>query len=408
MAESIPPWGPVPGPSHRNSRTVPRWMDPNDVHGEVRFLVLKAAANSKLPQNPFIIAKSIDQIAGRIDGASPTDGGKTVLLKVRSQQQFDKLLQLKKLIDDTPVTVEPHPTKNTCQCVVSCREVAELDESDICQALQEQQVVKVYRFTRKVNEKTVPTNTMVLTFKGTVPPTHVWFGYLRVPTRPYYPRPMQCFLCGRFGHTKAKCPNPPICQNCGESTIHPDCPNQPHCINCQGNHPTNNRSCPAYQQEQSVTRIRVDMGISHSEAVKVFRSQLNIVTQSKVQQRLINDNTTSIDHNRKIMELEKQITDLIQQNIELQTKIREIESKKNIPSDDSDTTLTDSNSEASMDTADNSQPLCSTPKRGRGTESPENISPVRITKNRRPSNQSDSDFEIPRYGNQSTKLSNHR
>ncbi|XP_055590381.1 uncharacterized protein LOC129742505 [Uranotaenia lowii] len=408
MAESIPPWGPLPGPSNRNSRTLPRWMDPNDVHGEVRFLILKPGDKFKLPQNPFIIAKSIDQIAGRIDGASPTDGGKAVLLKVRSQQQFDKLLQLKKLIDDTPVSVVPHPTKNTCQCVVSCREVADLTENEICQALEDQNVVKVYRFTRKINEKTTPTNTMVLTFSGTVPPTHVWFGYLRVPTRPYYPRPMQCFTCGRFGHTKGKCSNTPICQNCGENNIHADCPKDPHCNNCRGDHSTTNRLCPAYQQEQSIIRIRVDLGISHSEAAKEFHSRKNSAIISKVQQRIANTNSSPQEDNNKIFELEKQIANLVKKNIELLARIWELETKKKIQSDESDTTLTDSNSEASMDTADDSQPLSSTPKRGRGTESPEKTSPVRMNKTRRPSTQSDSDFEIPRYGNQPIKLPNRR
>ncbi|XP_055605214.1 uncharacterized protein LOC129753418 [Uranotaenia lowii] len=376
MAESFPPWGGLPGPSHKNSRTIPSWMDPDNLHGQVQFLVLKPTNQTKLPQNPFVIAKSIDRIAGRIDGASPTDGGKSILLAVRSQKQSDQLLQLKELIDGTPVNVELHPTRNTSQCVVSCREVADLKDTEICQALEDQDVVKVYRFTRKVEGKTLPTNTMVLTFKGTVPPTHVWFGYLRVPTRPYYPRPMQCFACGRFGHTKTKCPNNPICPNCGDNTLHPECPNPSYCVNCQGNHCTSNRICPAYQHKQNIVRIRVDMGIPHSDAVKEYRSRLNSASHSRVQQRLLNPLPSAQD-NDKIKALEKKTADLLEQNAQLLAKITAIENSQN---DDSDTTLTDTNSEASMDTTDDSPIRNSTPKRGRGTESPGNISPARQTK----------------------------
>ncbi|XP_055590405.1 uncharacterized protein LOC129742522 [Uranotaenia lowii] len=397
MAESFPPWGAPPVPPNRYSRTLPRWMDPSDLYGEVQFLVLKPAKDHQLPKNPFTISKSIDQSVGRIDGASPFDGGKSILLRVRSQQQCEKLLQLRNLIDGTPITVEPHPTKNTCQSVVSCQDVAGLSDADICEALQDQKVVKVYRFTRKDNGKSIPTNTMVLTFSGTVPPTHVWFGYLRVSTRPYYPRPMQCFQCGRFGHTKAKCPNPAICQNCGEATIHPSCSNLPHCINCLGNHQTTARTCPAYQQEQSIVRIRVDMGISHAEARKEFRSRLNTATQSNVQQRLINAHSTSHNTASKIQELEQQIAELIKKNIELQAQISQMDTEKKNTCDDSDSTLTDASSEASMDTTDISQQLSSTPKRGRGHESPDQTSPVRKMKPKNPSTQTIHVLATPRY-----------
>ncbi|XP_055591528.1 uncharacterized protein LOC129743517 [Uranotaenia lowii] len=223
---------------------------------------------------------------------------------------------------------------------------------------------------------------MVLTIRGTVPPNHVWFGYLRVATRPYYPRPMQCFLCGKFGHTKVRCPNQPICPTCGESEIHQTCPNPAHCVNCQGDHPTVNRECPNFQHEQNIIRLRVDLGISHPDAVKQYRSRLNAATNSKLQLRLDNAKSTTPAEETRIKLLEKQIAILLEKNAQLQARILEIE-KRNNTSEDSDTTLTDTNSEASMDIEDHSPSVNSTPKRGRGSESPDQTSPVRNTKTRK-------------------------
>ncbi|XP_055590039.1 uncharacterized protein LOC129742202 [Uranotaenia lowii] len=350
MAEAFSPWGDPAGPSSRNSRTLPSWLDPMDKHGEVQYLNLKAANDQKLTSNPFIISKSIDQIAGRIEGVSPP----------------------MELIDGTPVFVESHPTKNTCQSVVSCREVADLKEEDICEALQDQKVVKVYRFTRKIEGKTTPTNTLVLTFSGTVPPTHVWFGYLRVATRPYYPRPMQCLLCGKFGHTKSRCPNQPICPNCGGIDIHKNCPNPPHCNNCLGPHPTTSRSCSKYLEEQSIIRIRIDRGLTHSEAIKEYKSRIN--SQSNLQARI--NNIASTENNLQIKTLEKQIAELLKTNQELQAKIAKLENQICRDTDDSDSTLTDTNSNTSMDTTDDPPSNTSTPKRGRGIDSPESVSPI--------------------------------
>ncbi|XP_055604662.1 regulating synaptic membrane exocytosis protein 1 [Uranotaenia lowii] len=126
-------------------------MDPEGMHGDVQFLVLKAAENNKLPVNPFIVSKSIDRAVGRIDGANPINDGEAYLLKIRSPNQANKLQNLSELIDGTKINIACHPTLNTCQRVVSCREVIDLSDQEIQENLADQGVTKVYRFIKKVD-----------------------------------------------------------------------------------------------------------------------------------------------------------------------------------------------------------------------------------------------------------------
>ncbi|XP_055605029.1 uncharacterized protein LOC129753256 [Uranotaenia lowii] len=394
MAESVPPWGSLPGPPRNsNQRSLPIWMDPQRIHGDVQFLLMKPAnANTKLPSNPFIIAKSIDAAAGRIDGANAIDAGKNYLLRVRNPKQSEKLQQLNKLIDGTPVTVQIHPTLNTCQCVVTCREVSDLSDDDLAKALEDEGVIKAYRFVKKFQGKSFPSDSIVLTIRGTAPPTHIRFGYLRIATRPYYSRPMLCQNCGNFGHTKAKCTNETICQVCGESPSHTDCTNQPHCNNCGGPHPTTNRSCPINKQEQEIIRIRTDLGISHSEATRQFKSRMEAAKNSTLQLRLNKAQSIPDDKDRKIQQLErqiaelgkinsqetifkleKQVTELIEQNSKLVARIMAMKKEQNpvVDEEDDDDTLTETCSNPLMDTSFEINNPHTTPKRGRTNTPPD-------------------------------------
>ncbi|XP_055584731.1 uncharacterized protein LOC129737594 [Uranotaenia lowii] len=258
MGDPPPAWGlSAVRPKSRNARTVPEWLDPRGKHEEIIFLRLKPNSPSKLPKNPFIISTSVEQLVGKIEGVNPIDGGSNFLLKVRNPTQAAKLMKLIRLTDGTPFTIEQHPTLDSCHCVVTCNSVDGLSDEKLQKSLADQGVTNV--FLRKTGQKTTPTNSMVLTLQGSVLPPYIYFGFHRVATRPYYPRPLMCYRCERFGHSKNRCPNTPICINCGESSPHDESTNPPHCANCGGNHSAMNRSCPLFKQEQSIVRLKVDI-----------------------------------------------------------------------------------------------------------------------------------------------------
>lgn len=172
------------------------FMDAEQQHGELMLLRLRGVDGRPLPSAPFLIRKSIQAYLGSsIDGAFPEAGGSSYALKVRNRKAFQKLLEFKKLSDDTPVEVIEHPVLNMVRCVVTCRDVVEMPEDELKEELAEQGVIEVRRITRKEGDKRVNTPTLILSFRGTCFPQSVYFGFVHVRPRPYYPSPMQCFNC---------------------------------------------------------------------------------------------------------------------------------------------------------------------------------------------------------------------
>nr|XP_029723039.1 uncharacterized protein LOC115263799 [Aedes albopictus] len=257
-------------------RRQPEWMDP--INGELSILVMKPTTNSTLPDDPFIIRMSIEDAVGAIEDARPEARGARYVLKVRQKRQIEKLLKLRKLVDDTAITIEFHETLNIRKCTVTCHSGKHLSDSVLTSRLGSQRVIDVRRFTRrdpKDKKKFVPTNTMVLTFQGTTVPEYIYFGYEKVATRPYYPSPLQCSKCHRFRHTRKYCTEAALCADCSSEHVDEStpCSADPLCINCSGPHSSRSRDCPVKISETKIVKIKVDQDVTYTEARKIHESR---------------------------------------------------------------------------------------------------------------------------------------
>lgn len=278
-----PPWN--SGTSRRIDgsqvgRTFPAYFDHNDEMGELMILRLQGVNGHPLPTAPFMIRKSIHRfLNGKIESAFKEGGGRTYALKTRSKAQFAKLQQMTKLDDGTAVQVIEHPIHNSVRCMVYCRDVVDYTTTELEEELAEQAITKVHRITKRVGDGKQNTPLLVCTVRGTVRPDHINFGYVRCSTRPYYPSPMQCFNCWAFGHTKIRCKSASsICGTC--SGAHPiaenrKCTEPVFCSKCNNSsHALASRSCPAYQSEDRVQRIRVDQDCSYPEAKRILQAEM--------------------------------------------------------------------------------------------------------------------------------------
>lgn len=101
--ESTMGWPPIQNGNNLNPnrRTLQTWMDPKNEHGQVEILQLKATQGGKLPNNPFIISKTIENTVGKIAAAHTEGKGERYVLKVRNHAHFEKLQTVTKLIDGT-------------------------------------------------------------------------------------------------------------------------------------------------------------------------------------------------------------------------------------------------------------------------------------------------------------------
>lgn len=276
-----PPWGDYPplsqdqGDSYHAGPTLPGFMDRDGFYGELRFLRIQGIDGRPLPEAPFMIRKSVHKSAGgKIEGAFPESGGKTYALKVRQLTFYQRLLDMKKLNDGTPIEVIEHPGFNQTRCVVSCREVVNVDVNVLLEEMQEQGVKEIRRILRRAGGKQINTPTLIVTTRGTVRPEFLDFGFIRCRTRPYYPSPMQCFSCWAFGHTRSRCNSSPICGRCAQNHAfepeHP-CIAAKYCKKCESSdHGVGDRSCPEYIKEGDIQRIRVDSNLSYAAARRKY------------------------------------------------------------------------------------------------------------------------------------------
>lgn len=268
------PGGGAPPSTALNDRTLPEWLDNKGEHGPVTVLLMVPAhREGKLPKNPFLIAKSVKEQVGSISAAY-RDKDDHLVIKVRCAKKAAKLLLMKELIDGTKVMVTEHARLNQAKCITTCHTVEDLSEEELTEELADQGVIGVHRLGRKGSKSA----TMAITFRGTVVPKEVFFGFDRCATRPYKQNPMQCFRCFDYGHTKARCSaEQERCRNCSRAhTIEKDgdgktiCTAAANCLHCNGAHSPTSRTCPKYAEEEQINEIRTKEDKSAREARRLF------------------------------------------------------------------------------------------------------------------------------------------
>lgn len=142
------PWGPGGGLGKTGNRVLgdytgallPEFMDREGTAGQLQYLKMEAVTGA-MPQDPFLLRLSVEKaIGGPIFGAFKENKGLSYVLKVRSQQQVDRLLRMNQLQDSTPVRITEHPRLNQRQCVVTNHDTTGLADDYLLQQLSTQGV----------------------------------------------------------------------------------------------------------------------------------------------------------------------------------------------------------------------------------------------------------------------------
>lgn len=138
-------------------------------------------------------------------------------------------------------------------------------------------ILKARRLNRKVVEegKTawVPTQSVVVTFRGQVLPTKVFLYYTSLPVEIYLFPTIQCLSCCRFGHTKAQCRSKPKCFRCGDEHSADSClitEQDSVCMHCSGRHFATNKNCPEQVRQKSIKAFMAHNIVSYEEAASHF------------------------------------------------------------------------------------------------------------------------------------------
>ncbi|XP_069360898.1 uncharacterized protein [Maniola hyperantus] len=139
------------------------------------------------------------------------------------------------------------------------------------------EVVKARRLNRKVltdNTTTwVPTQSVVLTFRGQMLPSKVYSYHTSLPVDTYKLPTIQCLNCCRFGHTKTICRSKPRCYKCTQPHTGDSCEADKEsatCLYCSGKHFSTDKACPEFSRQQSIKTVMSQDNISYMEAASQF------------------------------------------------------------------------------------------------------------------------------------------
>nr|XP_019531437.2 uncharacterized protein LOC109403150 [Aedes albopictus] len=319
-----PPKGPPDNPPgyHGCGRT-PEWMRQKDDMGQTAVLVLRCKIDDdgtttkrevRLPE-PFIIGSSVQVAIGekeaRSVAASREGRGSRYLLRTSSRTIVDKLTKLTELIDGTQIEIFLHPTLNTVQGLVFEPDSIDTDEKVIEKNLRSEGVQAVRRIKKRVNGKLQNTPLLVLSFSGTVLPSYVFFGLLRISVKQYYPSPMLCFKCGMYGHSQKMCQQPGICLRCSQPLHVADgeqCNNTPYCFHCKNGHSVKSRDCAKFKEEDKIVHLKVDQGISYTEARRRYNDDNKRETIARIIQDQLKQEIATKD--QLIASLQQQVATL--------------------------------------------------------------------------------------------------
>src|SRR5215469_10227362 len=229
--------------AHSNNSTR---INPNNLPECTRFMYIQPQDDnvSLKKYNPFGIKKSLEVIAdGSIKSARFCRSG-SLLVETHNFEQSKKIFHAKSLINNSlPIKVTVAHNFNTSQGTIFAPELEDLTDEEILQELAPQQVQAVRRILKGKNK--LPTHIIILTFGRAEIPENLFCGYIFHKLRPYYPAPLRCYICQRFGHRGKFCKNQPSCGFCSESHQTLDCQHQSDakCTNCNGKHPSYSREC---------------------------------------------------------------------------------------------------------------------------------------------------------------------
>ncbi|GFW87095.1 uncharacterized protein TNCV_5124491 [Trichonephila clavipes] len=222
--------------------------------------------------SPFAIQKTLIGIGGEPKSVKRLRFG-DLLIETISDLQTKSFL-LAKTFFNSPVTVSPHKTLNSCRGVISEPDLLSTPDVEILKGFSDQVVIQVRRITIKKDSNIIPTKHIILTFNKPKLPTTVKAGYLKCKIHPYIPNPLRCFKCQRFGHSQTACRGQLTCSRCASvGHASSDCFLEPRCDNCSQPHFADSKLCPKWKIEKEIQTIKTNRNISYIEARKFITPQ---------------------------------------------------------------------------------------------------------------------------------------
>ncbi|GFX25599.1 uncharacterized protein TNCV_3124351 [Trichonephila clavipes] len=244
-------------------------------------------------KSPFAIQKALIGIGGEPKSVKRLRSG-DLLIETTSALQTKSFLLAKSFLN-SPVTVFPHKSLNSCRGVISEPDLLGTSDSEILEGFSGQGVTQVRRITIKKDSTIIPTKHLILTFTSPTLPQTIKAGYLNCKIRPYIPNPLRCFKCQRFGHSQTACRGQLTCSRCASvGHASSDCTLEQKCVNCSQPHSADSKLCPKWKIEKEIQTIKTNRNISYIEARKFITPQPS-QTYAQVAKSITVNNSSQTD-----------------------------------------------------------------------------------------------------------------
>ena len=293
----------------------PIWFECSDVEGKNHI------ATMKFRDAMLTVNKLIPDVIN----CKYLKNEKCILLQTLKKHRED--LNAKKQLGNIPCIFKERLKLNTVKGTINHPSISETNDTELLEDLKQENkhIVDAFifkKFNREQNTK-VNTTSAVITFDLlSLPPEVKYLKYTILKTRIYYPNPMRCFNCYRFGHTNTRdrpCSEQRLCGKCGDRYhLNQDetCTRQINCSNCNGAHEAWSIKCPVFKDEKRKVEIMTDNRCGYKEAAKIFENQDNRVksfsTAAKKTQIEDDQNMKKLDNKLdKIMEFTEKLGNIM-------------------------------------------------------------------------------------------------
>ena len=304
------------------------WKQPNlmDFFGPQkwsRYITLEFQANENPPCD-LLLHQQLSSLLHTQEPHFSVENNK-ITVRVASEAQSELLLSTNKLCSKE-VSPKVEEKFNTRVGTMLLDRLGIGDESNevLCKCIKEilmsqnHNVSHVYIYERWSSRIKRNIKIAKVTFNQQSIPKFMKVGVKRISIQEELPKPMQCKICLKFGHTSNRCinkSNPEYnrCFKCGTQKHDDDC-DLTACFNCGGPHHAFSRECPHFKYHQEALLRSYRHGISLRDAKSDMKDDgivLNVLTYAgKVGQ----DSTTKSKPEMRSTSKEKPDEDVSVQN----------------------------------------------------------------------------------------------
>ncbi len=315
--------------SRNYSLTTPENSSSNE--SEFKIIIISSINNEAIFRNPIktekVISQSIFSPYLINDKIQVLGRGSTIKLFLNTNSPHFPLREISKLSDDFPHPVKCYtPTSvnsNISYGIVApiCPEVS-LEELKLSMRVSEgpnSRILKVSPVFVVRDGQRVRSDRVRVDFVGDLP-ARVFCGSSSYKVSLYFPEPLRCFCCQKYGHGSYSCRYREKCRMCGDAynqTNHirsDKCTRSHYCLHCRSpGHCSGSMRCPIFIKAREIMREAVINKVSNIETRKKLADLNDQPVQGRYQ--ISNSQSRAYPQNHPSLHQSSSIHNHNQQNI---------------------------------------------------------------------------------------------